>query len=67
MGNKRANVYKGKMPFQSGFDRRWACWARNHRGWAKMKKYNRRLAKRRIRQQERRNARLSVREFASDT
>ena len=33
---------------QSEFDHRWACWANNHMGWAKMKKANRRLAKRRM-------------------
>ena len=34
---------------QSEFSHRWACWANNHMGWAKMKKKNRRLAKRRMR------------------
>jgi hypothetical protein len=33
---------------QSEFSHRWACWANNHMGWTKMKKKNRRLAKRRM-------------------
>ena len=45
---KRANTYKGKLPWQSEFSHRFACWANNHRGWAKMKKFNKRLAKRRL-------------------
>lgn len=30
------------------FSHKYACWAYNHRGWAKMKKANRRTAKRRL-------------------
>lgn len=52
MNNKRANTYKGYLPFESEFSHRFACWAINHRGWAKMKRYNRKVAKRRIRQKE---------------
>jgi hypothetical protein len=48
---KQANPYKGKIPFQSEFSHRYACWANNHRGWAKMKKFNKRLAKRRLKQE----------------
>ena len=48
---KVKNPYKGKIPYQSEFLHRWACWANNHRGWAKMKKANKRLAKRRIKQE----------------
>lgn len=48
---KQANPYKGKTPFQSEFSHRYACWANNHRGWAKMKKFNKRLAKRRLKQE----------------
>lgn len=44
---KRQNYLKGFLPWQSEFDHHFACWARNHRGWSKMKKYNKRLAKRR--------------------
>ena len=39
---------KRYLEFQSEFSRRYACWANNHRGWAKMKKKNRRLAKRKM-------------------
>ena len=49
--NKENNTYKGAVPFQSEFDHRYACWASNHRGWAKMKKFNKRLAKRRLKNQ----------------
>ena len=48
---KQSNPYKGRIPFQSEFDHRFACWANNHNGWAKMKKANKRLAKRRLRQE----------------
>ena len=44
---KRANYLKGFLPWQSEFDHHYACWANNHQGWAKMKKGNKRLAKRR--------------------
>lgn len=43
------NIYKPYLEYQSEFDHRWACWANNHRGWAKMKKYNKKLAKKRLR------------------
>ena len=43
------NIYKPHLEYQSEFDHRWACWANNHRGWAKMKKYNKKLAKKRLR------------------
>ena len=33
---------------QSEFDHRWACWANNHNGWAKAKRLNKRLAKRKL-------------------
>lgn len=45
---KRANTYKGKLQFQDEFSHYCACWANNHRGWAKMKKANKRLAKHRL-------------------
>ena len=44
---KKANTYKGKLGWQSEFSHRYACWANNHNGWAKAKKSNKRLAKRR--------------------
>lgn len=52
---KQNNPYKGRVPFQSEFDHRYACWATNHRGWAKMKKFNKRLAKKRLRVELRKN------------
>jgi hypothetical protein len=42
------NIYKPYLEYQSEFDHRWACWANNHRGWAKMKKYNKKVAKKRL-------------------
>lgn len=47
---KQNNIYKALTPYQSEFSHRYACWASNHRGWAKMKKSNKRLAKRRLNQ-----------------
>ena len=34
---------------KSEFDHKYACWANNHNGWSKMKKLNRKLAKKRLR------------------
>lgn len=48
---KQQNPYKGKTPFQSEFSHKYACWANNHMGWAKMKKENRKLSKRRLNQE----------------
>ena len=36
---------------QSWFSKRWACWANNHNGWSKMKKKNRRLFKKKFREE----------------
>lgn len=47
---KQQNPFKGYLDYQSEFSHRFACWANNHRGWAKMKKFNRKLAKRRLKQ-----------------
>ncbi|MBQ1509807.1 MAG: hypothetical protein IIZ54_02770 [Selenomonadaceae bacterium] len=44
---KQANYLKSYLPWQCEFDHRYACWARNHRGWVKCKKANKRLAKKR--------------------
>ncbi|MEE0859472.1 MAG: hypothetical protein U0M12_08425 [Acutalibacteraceae bacterium] len=48
---KKTNIYKGKLPFQSEFSHKHACWTNNHRGWAKMKKSNKRIAKRKLKQE----------------
>ena len=37
---KQANRLKAFLPWQSEFDHHFACWANNHRGWAKAKKNN---------------------------
>ena len=58
---KIQNYLKAYLPWQSEFDRHFACWANNHRGWSKMKRYNRRLAKKR----ERRALRREVEEWMS--
>ena len=46
---KIANHYRFFISGQCEFDHRYACWALNHRGWAKCKKHNKRLAKKRDR------------------
>ena len=46
---KKNKIYAGLLDYQSEFSHRYACWANNHRGWAKMKKANKRLAKKRLR------------------
>ena len=56
---KKSNIYKGFLDFESEFDHRYACWAYNHRGWAKMKKSNKRLAKKR----ERNNWKKEAKEY----
>lgn len=44
----RFNSYKRFVPADWKIGYRLACWARNHSGWAKMKKAYRRTAKRRL-------------------
>jgi hypothetical protein len=56
---KKSNIYKGFLDFEDEFDHRYACWAYNHRGWAKMKKSNKRLAKKR----ERNNWKKEAKEY----
>ena len=51
---KRANTYKGKLNPQYEFSHHCACWANNHRGWAKMKKANKKIAKHRLKDELRR-------------
>ena len=53
---KRGNSWKGMLQRQSEFSHMFASWALNHQGWAKMKAYNRRLAKHRMRQKDKRYA-----------
>lgn len=42
------NILSRFRPWQSEFSHHYACWANNHNGWAKMKRLNRRLAKRKF-------------------
>lgn len=51
---KQNNIYKGNLGDQSEFSFCFASWANNHRGRAKAKRTNKRSAKRRIRQKQRR-------------
>ena len=37
--------------YQSWFSKEFACWANNHNGWSKMKKKNRRLFKKKFREE----------------
>lgn len=46
---KRQDIYRGFLNFQSEFSHRFACWANNHNGWSKMKKANKKIAKKRER------------------
>lgn len=46
---KKQNTYKEYCPWESQFSYRFAAWAHNHRGWSKMKRTNRRIAKKRLR------------------
>lgn len=50
MTMKKSDIYRGLIPFQSEFSHRYACWANNHAGWAKMKKSNKKLAKKKERE-----------------
>lgn len=50
---KQQNIYKGKLDPQSEFSHHYACWANNHRGWTKMKKFNKKVAKKRLRRETR--------------
>lgn len=45
---KKQNIYKGLFDYQSEFSHKYACWANNHNGWAKMKKAHKRIAKKRL-------------------
>lgn len=49
---KLQSIYKGLLGDQSEFDHKYACWANNHRGWAKAKKTNKKIAKKRLRRKE---------------
>lgn len=46
-----ADLFKKFLPFQSEFSHRYACWANNHQGWSKMKKSNKKLAKKKLKRQ----------------
>ena len=49
--SKKQNYLKGFLENESEFSHRFACWANNHMGWAKMKKSNKRIAKKRERRE----------------
>lgn len=44
---KKQNPYKGFLADQCEFDLRFTCWANNHNGRSKAKKFNKRKAKKR--------------------
>ncbi len=46
---KKAQTYKGFLNYQSEFSHLFAAWANNHNGWSKMKKLNKKVAKKRER------------------
>lgn len=45
---KVKNIYKGLIKNQSDFSKKFSTWANNHGGWRKMKKDNKRSAKRKL-------------------
>lgn len=55
--SKCKQIYRPYLNPQSAFDHYYACWAANHNGWSKMKKLNRRIAKRRMRLADQRQIR----------
>lgn len=57
---KTQNIYKGFLNYQSEFDHCWACWANNHMGWAKMKKANKKIAKKRLRRKTRKQIKENI-------
>lgn len=51
---KKQSIYKRFNDiWLNEFSHRYACWANNHRGWAKAKKANKRIAKKRERRKYR--------------
>lgn len=52
---KKAQTYKGFLNYQSEFSHLFAAWANNHNGWSKMKKLNKKVAKKRERRFVRNN------------
>lgn len=46
---KKAQTYKGFLNYQSKFSHLFAAWVNNHNGWSKMKKLNKKVAKKRER------------------
>ena len=50
--SKCNQIYKPYLNPQSAFDHYYAAWSSNHNGWSKMKKLNRRIAKKRMRRAE---------------
>lgn len=61
-----ADALKKMLPWQSEFSHRYACWARNHMGWAKMKRANRKLAKARTKRAVRKQIEKETEEFAHE-
>lgn len=61
-----ADKLKQNIPYQSEFSHHYASWARNHSGWAKMKKFNRHLAKVRLRQQTMKEIKSELSEMSGD-
>ena len=60
MCDEESYTYKGKLGWQSEFSHRYACWANNHNGWAKSKRSNKRLAKRRLKDELRKELVYSI-------
>lgn len=50
MMNKKNKIYCSYLLDQSEFSHQFSTWAKNHNGWSKMKKLNKRRAKRKEKQ-----------------
>lgn len=57
------DLFKKMLPYQSEFSHRFACWANNHMGWAKMKKANRKQAKNKSKQIMKKEMQQELEEF----
>lgn len=60
---KKQNELGRYTDWQSEFSHRYACWAANHNGWAKMKKFNKKVAKKRLKRDVNKHIREQLEEL----
>lgn len=41
-----------ELSYEDKFDRKYACWTYNHKGWRKYKRRNRRITRRKLKRME---------------